>query len=169
LFAKTFYMALNAYLVLKGQKQGLIKGGVIQKGREGQIAVYAVEHGIVSPRDAASGQATGKRMHKPLTITKEIDVSTPLLYNALVMNENITELTLFFWTTATGGAAGGGLEKQYYQVKLTNASIASITTEMLNNKDAENAKFPVLEEVSFTYQKIEWTITGGPTSTDNWV
>jgi hypothetical protein len=28
-------MALSASLTLKGQKQGVIKGGVIQKGREG--------------------------------------------------------------------------------------------------------------------------------------
>jgi len=32
---------------------------------------------IVSPRDAASGLPTGKRMHKPFTITKELDKSTP--------------------------------------------------------------------------------------------
>ncbi len=28
---------------------------------------------IQSPRDAASGQATGKRQHKPVTVTKELD------------------------------------------------------------------------------------------------
>lgn len=32
---------------------------------------------IVSPRDAASGLPTGKRMHKPFTITKELDQSFP--------------------------------------------------------------------------------------------
>ena len=31
----------------------------------------ALEYRVVSPRDAASGQASGKRMHKPLTIHKE--------------------------------------------------------------------------------------------------
>ncbi len=29
--------------------------------------------------DAASGMATGKRQHKPLTITKELDKASPLL------------------------------------------------------------------------------------------
>ena len=53
-------MALNAYLKLTGQKQGDIQGGVTQKGREGKIMVIAVSHEIVSPRDANSGQATGK-------------------------------------------------------------------------------------------------------------
>jgi len=34
---------------------------------------------VVSPRDAASGLPTGKRMHKPFVITKEVDVSTAVL------------------------------------------------------------------------------------------
>jgi hypothetical protein len=34
------------------------------------------EQEIVSPRDAASGLPTGKRMHKPFTITKELDASS---------------------------------------------------------------------------------------------
>ncbi|MDP3643828.1 MAG: type VI secretion system tube protein Hcp [Bacteroidota bacterium] len=34
---------------------------------------------IVSPRDAASGLPTGKRQHKPFTITKELDKSSPML------------------------------------------------------------------------------------------
>jgi len=34
---------------------------------------------IVSPRDAASGLPTGKRMHKPLVITKELDLALPSL------------------------------------------------------------------------------------------
>jgi hypothetical protein len=37
-------------------------------GREDQIQVIAINYAIKSPRDAASGQATGKRRHKPLTI-----------------------------------------------------------------------------------------------------
>jgi hypothetical protein len=37
------------------------------------------EQEIVSPRDAASGLATGKRMHKPFVITKELDKSSPML------------------------------------------------------------------------------------------
>jgi hypothetical protein len=34
---------------------------------------------VTSPRDAASGLATGKRQHKPITIIKEWDAATPQL------------------------------------------------------------------------------------------
>lgn len=161
-------MALNAYLSVKGIKQGQIKGSVVQKGREGQIAVIAVDHEIVAPRDAATGLPTGKRQHKALTITKEIDKSTPLLLRALITNENLPEVILRFYSA--GHTAPGGLEVNNYTVKLTNAHIASISEDMLNNKMEPGTRMPVLEEVSFTYEKIEWIWTeGAVTASDDWV
>ena len=154
-------MALNAYLKLKGQKTGDIRGSVIQKGREGKIAVIAVSHEIVSPRDAASGQATGKRVHKPFVITKELDQSSPLLYGALAGNENLTEWELQFFAPRMSVGTGTGVEVHQYTVKLTNASIASIAFRMANNRDPELAKLAEYEEVAFTYQKIEWTWVAG--------
>jgi type VI secretion system secreted protein Hcp len=157
-------MALNAYLKLKGQKQGDIKGSVTQKGREGKIMVIAVSHEIISPRDAASGLPTGKRMHKPFVITKEIDKSSPLLYNALVNNENLTDWELQFWQPSATGQ-----EKQHYSIALTNANIASIEFRMANNKHPDLMKFAEYEEVAFTYQKITWTWNdGGITAMDDW-
>jgi hypothetical protein len=36
-------------------------------------------HYIISPRDSATGQASGKRMHKPVTFVKEWGAATPQL------------------------------------------------------------------------------------------
>jgi len=74
-----FTMALNAFLQLTGKKQGLIKGSVTQKGREDKIMVIAVSHEIVFPHETIGGVLTGKRIHKPFIITKEVDKSSPLL------------------------------------------------------------------------------------------
>ena len=157
-------MALNSYLKLKGQKQGDINGGVTQKGRERKILVMAFNHEIQSPRDPASGLPTGKRMHKPFVITKEIDKSSPLLYSALVNNENLT-----VWELQCFAAQRSGVEVNNYTVSLTNARIVDITSIMLNNKVPENAKLPMMEEVSFVYEKIQWTwVDGGITAEDDW-
>src|SRR5947209_7480301 len=91
-------MALSAYLTLAGQKQGPINGSVTEKGRENSILVHSYENLITSPRDAASGLATGKRVHQPITVTKEMDRSSVLLWNALVNNENLTSWVLKIWT-----------------------------------------------------------------------
>jgi len=162
-------MALNAYLKLTGAKQGDINGSVTQKGREGKIMVIAVNHEIISPRDVVSGQATGKRQHKPFVITKELDKSTPLLLSALVNNENIVGWELQFFAAKTKSGAGAGVETNNFTVRLTNAFITDIKSIMLNNKDPELVKFAPYEEIAFTYQKIEWTwVDGSITAMDDW-
>ena len=108
-------------------------------------------------------------MHKPLIITKELDVSTPVLYRLLVTNENITQLLLHFWTPQLKAGTGVGQEVQNYTVKLTNANIASIDFRMDNIRHPDLVKFSEYEEIAFTYQKIEWTWTdGGITASDDW-
>ena len=157
-------MALNAYMRLTGEKQGEIRGPVTRPDSEDSIKVIAVEHNVLSLLDAASGLPTGKRQHKPLTITKEIDMASPLLMNMMVNNENITDLEIRFWR-----AAKDGHEEQFYTIQLYNASISDIQLEMLNNQYPENIKHKVREHVSFCYQKIIWTYEdGGITAADKW-
>ena len=157
-------MPTYAYLKIKGQKQGEIKGSVIQKGREGLIQVMAAIHDVISPRDAQSGLPTGQRQHKPLTITKEIDRSTPLLRQALITNETLTEWELQFFKPTSSG-----VETRYFVIKLTNAAVASARLVMPDAVDVATKYLPTYEELAFTYQKIEWTwIDGGITAQDEW-
>jgi type VI secretion system secreted protein Hcp len=127
--------------------------------------VIGFNHEVVSPRDAASGLPTGKRQHQPLTITKEIDKSSPLLMIALTTNEKLPEVTLRFWQPSRSGK-----EFQYYTIQLENAAISDIRQEMLNNKYPENMQHKEREHVSFVYQKITWIYEdGGITSSDDWL
>jgi len=159
-------MALNAYLKLEGNSQGKINGSITQAGREDSIMVIAVDHKVTSPRDPASGLATGKRQHGPLTLTKVVDKSSPLLYNALVNNEVIKTFRLDFYQP---NSKGTGEEEQHYTIELENATISAITLMMLNNKYEENMNQKEFEQVSFTYQKITWTWQdGGLICTDDW-
>lgn len=163
-------MALNAYLILKGAKLGAINGGVTEKGKENSIEVHSFNVEIDSPRDATTGLPTGKRQHDPLVIVKVLDKSSPLLWQALVTNENLTQFVLQFWNSVpvqTG--VGTGADTMVYTITLTNASIASIRQFMADNEIPANASLPVREEISFTYQKITWTwVQGGITATDDW-
>lgn len=141
------------HMRLTGETQGEIKGDCRVAGREDSIVIEDFSHSVVSPRDAASGLPTGKRQHLPIRITKRVDKATPLLFYALVNNENIKDFELRFWRKSKTGA-----EVQYYTIQLTNASIAEITH---GPRD--------LETISFCYQKIRWTIEdGGVTAEDDW-
>ncbi len=157
-------MALNANMRLTSEVQGEIKGSVTQAGREDSILVIGFSHEVDSPRDTASALPTGKRQHKPLVITKEIDKSTPLLMSALINNENITDVELKFWQPSRSGK-----EIQYYTIRLLNARIINVQQEMLNNQYPENMRHKEREHISFVYQKIIWTYEDGGISTeDNW-
>jgi type VI secretion system secreted protein Hcp len=161
---KELEMALNAYLKLTGQKTGPIKGSVTLKGREGTIMVIAVDHELSSPRDPSSGLLSGKLLHKPIRIRKEVDRSSPLLYQVLTMNENLTGWELQFWRPTPTGT-----EVNHYTMRLTNANLANIEFHMPNTKDPDLQRYTEFEEVSFIYQRIEWTWTeGGITAYAEW-
>jgi type VI secretion system secreted protein Hcp len=162
-------MSMMTYAYLVGQKSGQVKGGITQKGREDSIGVIAVSHSIISPRDPQSGLPTGQRMHKPYVFTKELDKATPILYNILCTNENISTATFKFWTPQLKAASGVGAEVQHFTVKLTNANIASYDFRQANIRHPDLVKFAEYEEVALTYQKIEWTWNdGGITAGDDW-
>jgi type VI secretion system secreted protein Hcp len=141
------------HMTVKGQKTGVFKGECTIKGLEGSIVCLNYSHSIISPRDPASGLPTGQRQHKPLIITKYSDSTTPLFYNTLVTNENLTEVILKFYQTNDRN-----IPVEIMEIKLTNANMAGI-----------NAEYPNLETISFTYQKIQWTnIQTGITAMDDW-
>ncbi|MEO8151361.1 MAG: type VI secretion system tube protein TssD [Bacteroidia bacterium] len=154
-----------AYLTLSGSKQGQIKGAVTQKGREGSIAVFQFRHELISPRDLATGRSSGKRQYKPIMIMKEVDQASVKLYNALTTNEVFKEVVINFWKPNASG-----MEINYYRLKLTNVSIASLSQEMINGVSQAEMRSPALEKVEFVFQSIEWTWLDKTqlSATDNW-
>jgi type VI secretion system secreted protein Hcp len=156
--------ALNAYMRLRGEIQGEIRGGVTQVGREDSILVIGYNHDVFSPRDARSGLPDEARQHAPLRITKEIDRSTPLLMAAWAQGERITEFELRFWQPSATGK-----EVQYYTIRLYDARIVGIRQEMLNNRYPEYANHKEREHVTFVYREIEWIFEdGGLAFQDEW-
>ncbi len=157
-------MALNAYLTLQGVKSGDIKGSCTLKGRENQIVVIASHHAVSAPHDALTGLPTGQRQHQPFVITKEVDKATPLLYQALVNGEELSEFALHFWRPGVKSAMGTGGEVQYYTVKLRQARLTGISFHQPSTRDIEMQKVAEFEELAFSYQHIEWVWTDGEVS-----
>jgi type VI secretion system secreted protein Hcp len=115
-------MAFNAYLKLTGTKQGTIKGSGTKGKQTGGIEIQEFSFGLESPLDSQSGQATGGRQHKPVVIVREVDVASPLLFQALCSNETFTSATLSFVRPDASGKL-----PVISTVELTNATIFSIT------------------------------------------
>jgi type VI secretion system secreted protein Hcp len=127
--------------------------------------VMQVSHGVASPRDRASGQATGRRFHEPLRVLKRVDKATPLLFQALVENQIHPKIELKWFRPSPAD----GTTEFYFVIALENASVVKIAPELRFTRDPESANYPPLEWVEFVYQKVtyEWK-DGGIMYTDDW-
>jgi len=110
-------MAMNAYLSVKGQKQGSMKGSSTKKGHGSWSEVISISSGTLTPRDPQSGLPSGKRQHQPIKIVREVDAASPQLLEALWSNEPVdVEIGL---STGSGAPSSPG-------VTLKNGTIVSI-------------------------------------------
>src|SRR6202521_2676249 len=132
---------VTLYVKVVGKKQGTFKGdGLTSRAHLDQMLASAFDYGLVSPRDLATGQASGKRQHKPV-VTKEWGPSMPQFLEAAATNEQLTKVTMEFWDTDNRG-----VQRVHFVVTLTNASVAEVRQRLANDL--------LTEDLSFTFQKI---------------
>lgn len=161
--------AYEFYVTIEGTKQGKFKGESARKEIANKIAGISFQHEVKSPRDVASGQASVKRQHGPVIITKEWGASSPQLFQALVTNEQLKTVLFEFVRTNPNGQ-----QYIYYTIKLTNAAVSSIRRYTGSGgagaaSGKASADTHELEDISFTYQKIEITSVDGKTmAMDEW-
>jgi type VI secretion system secreted protein Hcp len=123
--------------------------------------VYDLRANVENSFDEASGLPTGKRQHKPFTITKSVDASSPLFMQSLTLNENLISVRLGVFRPVSGGGT-----EHFYTVELTNANVVEIDQALEQNS---TGALGYREYISFTYQTITWTyVDGGITAEDDW-
>jgi type VI secretion system secreted protein Hcp len=154
------------FVSIKGSSQGLITegaftpdsvGNIYQDGHENESSVKSVFHNIRISRDAKAGLPTGQRNHQPLVITKIVDKSSPLLYNAITKSETLPTVEIRWYRTGYNGTI-----ENYFITTLEDAVIVDITSEI----DADG--IPV-ERIAFAYRKVLWRHVKSSTSgEDDW-
>jgi type VI secretion system secreted protein Hcp len=157
-------MAIPCFMTVTGAKQGSIEGSCDMKGREKTILAYAMDHNIYMPTDPQTGLSSGKRIHGPLAITKEIDKASPKLYQALCTGERLNDVEVQFFRVAKDGT-----EEHYYSLGLSDAIVVSIEPYVPVVFLKENDAYRHMEKVSFTYSKIKWSwVPDGVEAEDSW-
>jgi type VI secretion system secreted protein Hcp len=154
-------VAYTAYISIKGQKQGQFAGDGSDKQNKSRILITSFSFSAESPRDAASGQASGKRQYQPIVIRKHWGEASTQVYEALATGEVLTAVLIEFITTDPQGK-----ETVDHSFNLTNATISEVR-ELTENAQAAN-EVEDLEEISFTFQKIEIKDKSGKTLADDW-
>ena len=89
-------MPTPGHLTLVGEIQGPIDGSCQIEEREDTILVQAYKHCVDLPADE-NGLPTGRRVHRPLMITKEVDKSSPKLFQVLCSGERLSEAPLAWY------------------------------------------------------------------------
>jgi type VI secretion system secreted protein Hcp len=142
-------MAYEFYVTIEAAKQGRLAGESTREVHKDKLAGIGFSYEVGSPRDAASGQAGGKRQHGAVTFTKEWGAASPQLFTALVTNEVITSALFEFVRTNDVG-----VEHVFHTIRLTNASVTAIHQYIAAQEDGEldNAE---LEDVALSFRGIE--------------
>lgn len=152
------------YVTIRGVKQGVFKGQTTTAGHQDEIMGFQYEFQLSAPVNASSGQASGRHQYTPITFTKVLDASSPELIQAASSNELLSLVEFDFVHSGADGK-----ETVFQSIKLTNATISSVKEYMgfpgLNGQSDPRQ----LEDVSFTFQKIEISNNDGKTTAiDDW-
>lgn len=157
-------MAHNAYISITGEKQGLISsgcntkdslGGKYQENHINEISVIATEHSMM--------KFTGehRNTHNPITITKFIDKSSPLLNTAFARQEYL-DCTLKFYRTNEQG-----YNENHYTIELKKVLITQIGLSQPHSIQAHDEE--MTEQVSLSYKSIVWKHNiGGTEGYSDW-
>ena len=121
-------------------------------GPDEAIDFFAYDHRtFVDPPVNLGGGGSGKVQAGPVTVTKRIDCFTPLLYQLHLTGIHLKVVTLR-WSRVD---PNNSLEQLFFTIKLTDVFISAIHTRLPNQNDAALARLGEIEEVSFTYVKME--------------
>ncbi len=159
-------MAETVHLFLKANGAD-IQGESTQVSleRENSIECLHFEHEVMTAREAGSGMATGRRQYKPMLIRKRIDKASPLIAKALCENQTIEGEFRFY----RPNPKGDGTTEQFYTVTIEDGRIASLKQVLPDTLVPASSTAPPLEEVTFVFNKISWTIMeGGVSHDDSW-
>ena len=116
--------------------------------RPGEIDVMSFSWGVSNTANAASGLPTGKRQHKPFSISKHVDKATPKLFERCCNGAHIPKVVLTFVRQSAAGGPEDYLIITMEDVVITSYSIGA-------SEAGQGSQLP-MEEISMSYGKITY-------------
>ena len=158
-------MSLPGFLTINAENQGEINGSCTKKGFEDSIEILTFEHQVDIPKNEKTNLFSGVRSHGPICIYKEIDKSSPKLYQALCMGEKIKEAKFSWYRFINAGKP-----ENFFNIEIEEANIVSIHPVIKDSLDHSKDQMPHMENVAFTYKKIRWIwVPDGIEYEDTWL
>ena len=116
-------------------KSGEIKGDSRDSKHKDAVEVTTFSHMISQPKSATASSAGGHSSERvefgDLVFTKDIDYATPALMAACSSGTLVKDIEVLFYRAYGGNTAKGEQSRcLYYELKLKNTIISSVTTSM---------------------------------------
>jgi len=135
----------SIYLKLAGPD---LKGESMDREHGQWIELTTFQHQMNQPSSpvasTSGGHAVGRTEHGDLTVNKEFDLSSPLLYQALSSGTTFESAQIDFYRDA-----GGGKRVKYLEVQMKNVLISQILVR------SGSGSLPT-ESISLRYAAIQW-------------
>jgi type VI secretion system Hcp family effector len=125
-------MALNGYIKVIDSNGQWLKGDCDLLNREGWIPIFAAKHSVNFPT-TVQGLPTGKHVHLPFTVCKQVDHTTARFYQFLSEGEVLQEVIIEWYKINTTTS----LEEAYCESR-GQVTCLQITTTI--KKDLKNEK-----------------------------
>lgn len=159
-------------LTMKLKTQGDVIGDSVAKHgaldfSKGMMC-HAFQYEVTSQYDAGSAQLVGRRVHKPITIVREVDKASPLLFAALCTNETYTLAKMSFVRPDNAGKLA-----LYNSITLELGAVVRYRTfhGILpgSGESIEQVHTNELEEFDIVFQKVTYSNDlYSKTAIDNW-
>jgi type VI secretion system secreted protein Hcp len=150
------------YVIVKGAKQGQFKAEAGNPAA-GQIPGIKFSMQLATITNPATGLSTGRRQYSPITFTKLWGPASAQFLQAASVNENLTAVTFDFVSVGLDGKA-----VITQSITLTNATVSSIKRYINVPIGNESADPRELEDITFTFQKLEFRDAANASFTDSW-
>jgi len=139
------------FVTIEGTKQGKFKAeGGPQFGDRIPILRFSFE--VEAPRDVATGQASGRRQHKAVTIIKDWSAASPQMYQAVATNELLKSVLIEFFRPRSDGQ-----EEVVATIRLTDATISKFWSAVTDSTSGDGPAGRLVDHAEFTFRKIEIT------------
>ena len=126
-----------------------------------KIEVLGFVFEVSSPRDLATGMASGKKTYHPIVLWKKLGESSPQFYQAVIRNEAIKKITIEYHRP---DPSSGNAKVLAYTIVLENAAFSSFKQVMgplAGEKFDGTTNDMVYDEIKISFEKITITENRG--------
>ena len=153
-------MSTPAHLWLEDENGSPVVGGCNMPLRLGSIELKSFSHGVTIPVDRSWGKLTGTRIHTPITIVKEFDNTTSILYRAVCEGRPMKKAIIKMYRILESG-----IESEYFNIILDNVKITTVSPYLAPGGMSSTH----LETIEMRYEAITWKyVDGNVIYRDSW-